>query len=121
MNRRASGGTSGGRRRGGWRKVISDVSIARDTEGSGAVRDPRHVRTHLAREPGDPAVVCQEGRPHREVQGRTPMTDDRRKSDTAVVPEKSRNVATESVADATEGRAVAKGNSPGRNGLRTQR
>jgi len=48
------------------------------------------------------------------------MTDDRRKSDTAVVPEKSRNVATESVADATEGRAVAKGNSPGRNVLRTQ-
>jgi hypothetical protein len=34
------------------------------------------------------------------------MMDDRRKSDTAVVPEKSRNAST---ADAMEGRAVAKG------------
>jgi group II intron reverse transcriptase/maturase len=45
------------------------------------------------------------------------MMDDRRKSDTAVVPEKSRNAST---ADATEGRAVAKGNSPERNVRRTQ-
>jgi group II intron reverse transcriptase/maturase len=45
------------------------------------------------------------------------MMDDRRKSDTAVVPEKSRNAST---ADATEGRAVAKGNSPERHVLRTQ-
>jgi hypothetical protein len=45
------------------------------------------------------------------------MMDDRRKSDTAVVPEKSRNAST---ADAMEGRAVAKGNSPERNVLRTQ-
>jgi hypothetical protein len=34
------------------------------------------------------------------------MMDDRRKSDTAVVPEKSRNAST---ADAMEGTAVAKG------------
>ena len=45
------------------------------------------------------------------------MMDDRRKSDTAGVPEKSRNAST---ADAMEGRAVAKGNSPERHGLRTQ-
>ena len=45
------------------------------------------------------------------------MMDDRRKPDTAVVPEKSRNAST---ADAMEGRAVAKGNPPERNVLRTQ-
>src|SRR5712691_4032968 len=47
------------------------------------------------------------------------MMDDRRKSDTAVVPGKSGN-ANASRADATEGRVVAKGNSPERNALRTQ-
>jgi RNA-directed DNA polymerase len=47
------------------------------------------------------------------------MMDDRRKSDTAVVPGKSGN-ANASRADATEGRAVAKGNSPERNVRRTQ-
>jgi hypothetical protein len=36
------------------------------------------------------------------------MMDDRRKSDTAVVPEKSRNAVDASTGDATEGRAVAK-------------
>jgi RNA-directed DNA polymerase len=48
------------------------------------------------------------------------MMDDRRKSDTAVVPEKSRNAVDTTTADATEGRAVAKGNLPERNVLRTQ-
>ena len=48
------------------------------------------------------------------------MMDDRRKSDTAVVPEKSRNAVDASTGDATEGRAVAKGNPPERNVLRTQ-
>ena len=48
------------------------------------------------------------------------MMDDRRKSDTAVVPEKSWNAADASTTDAMEGRAVAKGNSPERNVLRTQ-
>jgi hypothetical protein len=47
------------------------------------------------------------------------MMDDRRKSDTAVVPGKLRN-ADASRADATEGRAVAKGNSPECNVRRTQ-
>src|SRR5436309_15927153 len=89
--------------------------------GPCAVRDPAHAPTHLAREPGDPVVACHTcGRPHREVQGHTPMMDDRRKSDTAVVPEKSRNADDGSTADAMEGRVVAKGNSPERNVLRTQ-
>jgi hypothetical protein len=97
------------------------VSPTQDTVGPCAVRDPAHARTHLAREPGDPAAVCYtRGRPHREVDRRTPMTDDRRKSDTAVVPEKSRNAVDASTGDATEGRAVAKGNPPERNVLRTQ-
>ena len=49
------------------------------------------------------------------------MMDDRRKSDTAVVPEKkSRNIVDASTGDATEGRAVAKGNPPERNVPRTQ-
>ena len=48
------------------------------------------------------------------------MMDDRRKSDTAVVPEKARNAVDVSTADATEGRAVAKGNPPERTVLRTQ-
>jgi RNA-directed DNA polymerase len=48
------------------------------------------------------------------------MTNDRRKSDTAVVPEKSRNAVDALTGDATEGRAVAKGNPPERNVLRTQ-
>ena len=46
------------------------------------------------------------------------MMDDRRKSDTAVVPGKSGNADVR--ADATEGRAVAKGNPPERNVHRTQ-
>src|SRR5690606_13335094 len=46
-------------------------------------RDPEHVRKHLAREPGDPVVAHGGWRrgPCREVQGRTPMTNDHRKSD----------------------------------------
>jgi RNA-directed DNA polymerase len=48
------------------------------------------------------------------------MMDGRRKSDTAVVPEKSRNAVEASTGDATEGRVVAKGNPPERNVLRTQ-
>ena len=48
------------------------------------------------------------------------MMNDRRKSDTAVVPEKSRNAVDGSTGDATEERAVAKGNSPERNVPRTQ-
>ena len=42
------------------------------------------------------------------------------KSDTAVVPTKLPNNAAEPAAEAAEGRAVAKGNSDGRNALRTQ-
>src|SRR5688572_33245089 len=97
------------------------MSPSQGTAGPCAVRDPEHAPTHLAREPGGPAVACHtRGRPHREVQGHTPMMDDRRKSDTAVVPEKSRNAVDGPTVDAMEGRAVAKGNPPERNVLRTQ-
>ena len=48
------------------------------------------------------------------------MTHGDGKSDTAVVPEKRPNNAAEPAAEAVEGRAVAKGNSEGRNVLRTQ-
>ena len=48
------------------------------------------------------------------------MMDDRGKSDSPVVPEKSPNKAAEPAAEAVEGRGLAKGNSPERNALRTQ-
>ncbi len=48
------------------------------------------------------------------------MMDGRGKSDSAVVPGKPPNKAAEPVAEGVEGRALAKGNSPERNALRTQ-
>ena len=42
------------------RKAPPGASISRDATGPRAVRDPEHVRKHLAREPGDPR-----GRPRR--------------------------------------------------------
>ena len=36
------------------RKAPPGASISRDAAGPRAVRDPEHVRTRLAREPGDP-------------------------------------------------------------------
>ena len=36
------------------RKATSGASTSQDAPGSRAVRDPVHVRKHLAREPGDP-------------------------------------------------------------------
>ena len=59
-------------------------------------------------------------RPHREVQGRTPMMNGRGKSDSSVVPEKPPNKARATAAEAVEGRGLAKGNSPERNAFRTQ-
>jgi hypothetical protein len=59
-------------------------------------------------------------RPHREVQGRTPMMNERGKSDRSVIPVKSPNKAEGPAAGATEGRERAKGNSPECNALRTQ-
>jgi group II intron reverse transcriptase/maturase len=48
------------------------------------------------------------------------MTNVRGKSDSAVVPEKLPNKAAQAAAEAVEGRALAKGNSPERNAPRTQ-
>src|SRR6266567_7919784 len=59
------------------RKAPSDAPKSRGVPESRAVRDPVHVHRHLAREPGDPKFA--QGRSclgtHREVQGRTPMTN----------------------------------------------
>ncbi len=51
------------------RKATSGASPAQDALESRAVRDPVHVRTHLAREPGRPVVAHDGWRdgPHREV------------------------------------------------------
>jgi hypothetical protein len=48
------------------------------------------------------------------------MTNRRGKSDSSTVPSKSPNKAEGPAAEATEGRELAKGNSPERNALRTQ-
>src|SRR5438093_4972110 len=105
------------------RKATPTVPIPRGTDGPRAVRDPGHAPKHREREPGDPALVCGRGgrRPHREVQGHTPMMDERGKSDRPVVPGKPPNKAGEPAAEAGEGRGLAKGNSPERNALRTPR
>src|SRR5713101_1895209 len=59
------------------RKAPSSAPISRGVLESRAVRDPVHVRRHLAWEPGDPKSA--QGRSclgtRREVQGRTPMTN----------------------------------------------
>ena len=59
-------------------------------------------------------------RPHREVQGRKPMTNAHGKSDRPIVPEKSPNKAPRGAAEGMEGRGLAKGNSREQNALRTQ-
>jgi len=83
----------GCRRRIEGRKATSGVPPSQGTTESRAVRDPVHVRKHLAREPGDPAFARprQRGRPHREVFGRTPMMHERGKSDGPIVPAKPPN------------------------------
>jgi len=44
------------------RKATPEASLSRDASGPCAVRDLGHVRKHLAREPGDPAIALgQEG------------------------------------------------------------
>src|SRR6266516_2261234 len=81
-----------------------------------------HGRNHLAREPGEPAVVCGRGRrrPHREVHGRTPMMHDRGQSDSSIVPGKPSNNAEGPGGEVVEGRELAKGNSLQRIVPRTQ-
>ena len=55
--------------KGGRRDLLRRAG--RDAAGPCAVRDPRHVRKHLAREPGDPTGLCDRkiGRAYREVEG----------------------------------------------------
>ena len=43
------------------RKATSGVPLSRGTAGPRAVRDPVHVRKHLAREPGDPLPTGRDG------------------------------------------------------------
>src|SRR3990172_1511232 len=106
MHRRASGGHSGVPTP--WREAEGD------TRRGGIARREG--------DPGDPASAWGDAhhRPHREVQGRTPMMDGRGKSDRPVVPGKPPNKAPERAAEVVEGRGLAKGNSPERNALRTQ-
>src|SRR2546425_8424597 len=94
------------------RKAISGASPGQDATELRAVRDPGHVRKHLAREPGE-LVVAQDGwrlGPHREVQGHTPVMHDHGQSDRPVVPTKFPNKAGQPAAEGAEGRGLAKGN-----------
>src|SRR5919106_1944848 len=103
------------------RKAPPGASISRDATGPRAVRDPEHVRQHLAREPGDP-LVARSGRgcgPRREVYGRTPTMNDQGKSDRPAVPMKSPNNAGPPVAEEMEGSGLAKGNLCQQNAPRT--
>src|SRR5437867_1440206 len=112
----------GRRRSGDKRKAPSGASISRDATEPRAVRDPVHVRKHLAREPGDPVFAhggwCRGTR--REVQGRTATMNEHGKSDRPVVPAKSPNNAGKPVAEGMEGRGLAKGNLRQQNAFRTQ-
>jgi len=103
--------TSGCRRRGVWRKARSAASRRRDAAGPCAVRDPRHVRKHLAREPGDPTGLCDRkmGRAYREVERLTPMMNAGGKSDRPKVPGKPSNKAERTAAETVEGRGRTKG------------
>src|SRR6266436_3035291 len=104
------------------RKAPSGAPISRGAPESRAVRDPVHVPRHLAREPGDPKSAQGSSGlgTHREVQGRTPMTNGPGKSDSPVVPEKSPNNAGQAVAEGMEGSGLAKGNLPQQNASRIQ-
>src|SRR6266446_3104063 len=113
--------TPGRRRCKEKRKAPSGAPISRGVPESRAVRDPVHVRRHLAWEPGDPKSAQGRSRlgTRREVQGRTPMTNGSGKSDRPVVPEKSPNKTGQPVAEGMEGRGLAKGNLPQQNASRT--
>src|ERR1700722_14796980 len=115
-------GTPGCRRAGECRKATSGAPPSQGVPGSRAVRDPGHVREHLVWDPGDPTSVSRREncRPCREVEGRTPMTNGRGKSDSSTVPVNSLNKAEGPAAEVGEGRELAKGNSLEHNALRTQ-
>src|SRR6202167_6111767 len=109
--------TPGRRRCRSKRKAPSGAPISRGATESRAVTDPVHVRKHLEREPGDPRIA-QGGSclgTHREVEGRTPMTNGPGKSDRPTVAEKSPNNAGQPAAEGMEGRGLAKGNLPQQN------
>src|SRR5262252_121746 len=93
----------------------------REVPESRAVRDPEHVRRHLAREPGDPKSAPGSSCPgtHREVQGHTPMMNGPGKSDSPEVPAKSPNKVGQPAAEGMEGNGLAKGNLPQQNASRT--
>src|SRR4029077_10727771 len=99
----------------------SGAPISRGATESRAVTDPVHVRKHLAREPGDPryAQGCSCLGTHREVYGRTPMTNGPGKADRPTVPEKFPNNAGQPAAEGMEGRGLAKGTPPQQNASRT--
>jgi len=80
------------------------------------------VRKQLVGEPGDPTSVGrgENGRPYREVKGRTPRRNGRGKSDSPTVATNWPNQAEGPAAEAREGRELGEGNSPERNALRTQ-
>src|SRR5467141_3560048 len=113
--------TPGRRRCKEKRKAPSGAQKSRGVPESRAVRDPVHVRRHLAREPGDPKSAPGSSclGTHREVQGHTPMTNGPGKSDRPVVPEKSPNKAGQPDAEGMEGKGLAKGNLPQQNASRT--
>src|SRR5260370_17137018 len=96
------------------RKATSGAPPARGAPGSCAVRDPEHVPKHLVREPGDPTSVCrgENCRPYREVEGRTPMTNGRGKSDRFIEPAKLPNKAERPAEEAMQGRGRSERNPP---------
>jgi hypothetical protein len=69
------------------RKATLDASPAQDAARLRAVRDPVHVRTQLAQEPGGPGVARRgwRGGPRREVQGHTPTMNGPGQSDRSAV------------------------------------
>src|SRR5262245_59548632 len=86
------------------RKATLDAPPARGAARLRAVRDPGHVRIHLAREPGESQVARRgwNGGPRREVAGRTPAMNDLGQSDRPVVPAKFPNKAERSAAEGME-------------------
>jgi RNA-directed DNA polymerase len=91
-----------------------------------ALADParsKTLRTYPSTANGNresPRSSVAEGlRPHREVQGHTPMMDERGQSDRPVVPGKLLNKAEEPAAEAVEGRGRAKRNLGERDAFRT--
>src|SRR6516225_6089534 len=115
-------GPSGCRRSRNKRKATPGVPLWQGASGPRAVEDPKHAWNHFAREPGDPTSVGRREncRPCREVEGRTPMTNGRGKSDRSKIRAKPPNNAEGTAAEAVEGRGLTKGKSPERNAFRTE-